>query len=458
MDVTSAAADDDDGRGPGGNKRKRNGEGGGTSCLHRAVKEREKKKAREWKGGSTDVLILIFARLNPLSLACCSVVCRTWKQVVDGSPSLWKKVYAEQHTGSLNSRFVKLNKAKEEAGTEESDWKALAIDELQRANLVQGTLSVHVWKAHSTRVNACQMNMDTILSASADQTIRLWSAKSLRCTEEYRVHGEKTPIIDVDFDENKIMAAAGAEVWLLSRTDKGRVIRRMGGYGQRLYCMRYADPELAVGCADGSMRVYDLYSGRCSRLFRKHSAPVTSVAINAAAQIFVSGCRDGKVQMFDALSGQDVVALLRPIGEFGVDSLQMGMNDHLLFAGTTTGFVYCWDLRTHQELWRIRAHRSVVTSMHSQAYAPSTLLTGSMDGVVKLFDCNSGTMLKAFKPICEPPSVHSASSIPNVLNAQRLQTQQSSTTQAPILCARLGMTRVLTSHTDGTLALCKSSI
>jgi hypothetical protein len=24
------------------------------------------------------VLILIFARLNPLSLACCSVVCRTW--------------------------------------------------------------------------------------------------------------------------------------------------------------------------------------------------------------------------------------------------------------------------------------------------------------------------------------------------------------------------------------------
>ncbi|KAH8958605.1 hypothetical protein BDL97_06G033900 [Sphagnum fallax] len=424
MDVTSGAADNDDGRGPGGNKRKRNGEGGGTSYLHLAVKEREKKKAREWKGGSTDVLILIFARLNPLSLACCSVVCRTWKQVVDGSPSLWKKVYAEQHTGSLNSRFVKLNKAKEEAGAEESDWKALAIDELQRANLVQGTLSVHVWKAHSTRVNACQMNMDTILSASADQ----------------------------------IMAAAGAEVWLLSRTDKGRVIRRMGGYGQRLYCMRYADPELAVGCADGSMRVYDLYSGRCSRLFRKHSAPVTSVAINAAAQIFVSGCRDGKVQMFDALSGQDVVALLRPIGEFGVDSLQMGMNDHLLFAGTTTGFVYCWDLRTHQELWRIRAHRSVVTSMHSQAYAPSTLLTGSMDRVVKLFDCNSGTMLKAFKPICEPPSVHSASSIPNVLNAQRLQTQQSSTTQAPILCARLGMTQVLTSHTDGTLALCKSSI
>jgi hypothetical protein len=151
MDVTSAAADDDDGRGPGGSKRKRNGEGGGTSYLHLAVKEREKKKAREWKGGSTDVLILIFARLNPLSLACCSVVCRTWKQVVDGSPSLWKKVYAEQHTGSLNSRFVKLNKPKEEAGTEESDWKALAIDELQRANLVQGTLSVHVWKAHSTR-------------------------------------------------------------------------------------------------------------------------------------------------------------------------------------------------------------------------------------------------------------------------------------------------------------------
>jgi hypothetical protein len=44
----------------------------------------------------------------------------------------------------------------------------------------------------------------SVLLSLAFQTIRLWSAKSLRCTEEYRVHGEKTPIIDVNFDENKV--------------------------------------------------------------------------------------------------------------------------------------------------------------------------------------------------------------------------------------------------------------
>lgn len=44
----------------------------------------------------------------------------------------------------------------------------------------------------------------SVLLSLGFQTIRLWSAKSLRCTEEYRVHGEKTPIIDVDFDENKV--------------------------------------------------------------------------------------------------------------------------------------------------------------------------------------------------------------------------------------------------------------
>jgi hypothetical protein len=167
----------------------------------------------------------------------------------------------------------------------------------------------------------------SVLLSLAFQTIRLWSAKSLWCTEEYRVHGEKTPIIDVDFDENKvrkscctkisiwwhplwlllsireflllfvtygffqslllevlwrtlfdksifflrcwiiicwwkqIMAAARAEVWLLSRTDKGRVIRRMGGYGQRLYCMRWHVSSL-------KLRTWDniLYCIRISNL------------------------------------------------------------------------------------------------------------------------------------------------------------------------------------------------
>lgn len=33
------------------------------------------------------------------------------------------------------------------------------------------------------------------------------------------------------------------------------------------------EPEVAGGCADGCVRMYDLYSGRCSRIFRFYSSP-----------------------------------------------------------------------------------------------------------------------------------------------------------------------------------------
>lgn len=49
------------------------------------------------------------------------------------------------------------------------------------------------------------------------QTVRVWSASTLRCLEEYKVaelkssKGLKSPVVDLDFDENKVRLQAALQ-------------------------------------------------------------------------------------------------------------------------------------------------------------------------------------------------------------------------------------------------------
>jgi WD40 repeat protein len=102
-------------------------------------------------------------------------------------------------------------------------------------------------------------------------------------------------------------------------------------------------------------------------------------------------------------------------------------------------------------------------SLHVQGYAPETLVTGSMDGRVRVWDASSGKFLKSFRPSdssggeASSEASWSETVVPlgGVSNSASVMVPPK---QAPILCVRVGSTRVLTSHTDGSLALCQFQI
>lgn len=143
--------------------------------------------------------------------------------------------------------------------------------------------------------------------------------------------------------------------------------------------------------------------------------------------------------------------------------MQWGRNGHFLFAGTSLGRLCCWDIRTQEILWQECHDKSVMKSLHLQDYAPETLVTGSMDGRVRIWDSSSGKILKSFQPSAGsrtdtqaqgPESSWSETTVPlrGVSNRSSVMVPSR---QVPILCVRVGSTRVLTSHTDGSLALCQ---
>ncbi|HEX3263398.1 MAG TPA: BTAD domain-containing putative transcriptional regulator, partial [Solirubrobacterales bacterium] len=72
---------------------------------------------------------------------------------------------------------------------------------------------------------------------------------------------------------------------------------------------------LALGGADGSVRLLDLSSGRVRRLAEFHNASVTSEAFSPDGRTLATGGEDGTVVVWDLKQERTIQALERPVGD-----------------------------------------------------------------------------------------------------------------------------------------------
>lgn len=56
---------------------------------------------------------------------------------------------------------------------------------------------------------------------------------------------------------------------------------------------------LATGCADGKVRLWDSLSGDCIRIFSGHSDAVQSLSVSAGQDFLVSVSIDGTARVFE---------------------------------------------------------------------------------------------------------------------------------------------------------------
>ncbi|KAK6261007.1 hypothetical protein SCA6_015481 [Theobroma cacao] len=133
------------------------------------------------------------------------------------------------------------------------------------------------------RVDQCRMKMGLLLTGVGDKVMRLWSLSSYNCEGEYYIP-DSAPVVDFDFDKTKIV-------------------------GLLAFFNRYTDPEAVIGCEDGTVRAFDMYSRTCSRIIKMHAGPVTCLSLSDD-HLILSGSSLGSVSI-SSLSSYQRVATLR---------------------------------------------------------------------------------------------------------------------------------------------------
>ncbi|TKY49626.1 F-box/WD-40 repeat-containing protein [Spatholobus suberectus] len=186
--------------------------------------------------------------------------------------------------------------------------------------------------------------MGMLVTGVGDKVIHLWSLDSYKCIEEHSIP-DMFPLVDFDFDESKIVGLIGSHLCIWRRNGKRSIFPSLEAKfvkGFFFLCFQF-DPEAVVGCDDGAVRVFDMYSRRCSQIIRMHSAPIRCLCLSED-QLIVSGSTSGSITISDPSSVQ-LVATLRSSDVRGIRTLCFNPFSQLLFAGSAVGCTYCWDPR-----------------------------------------------------------------------------------------------------------------
>jgi WD40 repeat protein len=260
-----------------------------------------------------------------------------------------------------------------------------------------------VWRGHQGSVDALAVSADgqTVASAGRSRALRLWDVATGQTRAVLAGHAHPVDILALSPD-GQVLASGGGEgrdvrLWDLT-TGKERARFTVGAH-LGAFAFTPDGKQLAVGSADG-VKFWEVATGQPATGFLKQPTKVLGLAIAPDGRTIATGNEDGTVRLWDVASGRQR-RVLRGHDElvrcvaFAPDGLALASG------GWQDGKVNLWDLAAGQlraTLGGPRCHvRSVAFTPDGRALAASTIPIGkgapAGAGEIKLWDVATGAPL-----------------------------------------------------------------
>ncbi|KAF8461421.1 mitochondrial division protein 1 [Kalaharituber pfeilii] len=208
---------------------------------------------------------------------------------LDATIRLWDLSRAETYRSSGNHINKKKNYNGEDADDEETDDGRPSTKSTSHSGVDQtglGECAVFSLDSHVDEVTAIYFHGDTLVSGSADKTLRQWDLEKGRCVQT----------LDVLWAAAQSSLAPGADDAKWRST--GRTPDLKADFVGALQCF---DAALACGTADGMVRLWDLRSGQVHRSLVGHTGPVTCLQFDDVH--LVTGSLDRSIRIWDLRTG-----------------------------------------------------------------------------------------------------------------------------------------------------------
>ncbi len=180
------------------------------------------------------------------------------------------------------------------------------------------------------------------------------------------------------------------KVWDLAT---GREERTLVGHSREVLAVATLGPDgrrAISGSDDGTLKVWDLATGREERTLQGHSYGVTAVAaIGPDGRRAISGSIDGTLKVWDLATGREERTLEGH--SRGVNSVAViGPDGRRAISGSSDGTLKVWDLATGQEERTLAGHIGPVTAVAALGPDGRLAVSGSLDGTLKVWDVATG--------------------------------------------------------------------
>ena len=377
----------------------------------------------------------ILSYLDAGSVVNAELVSADWHRSAS-SPHVWRAVFHTelksicQITTASNADYVR-------SGLMHGvrDWKAMwrarmALEQRWK----DGHAAAIYLEGHKDSVYCVQFDEDKILTGSRDRTIRIWDARTYKCTKVLGVPsrsvGSAIPplpddvvdrghrpftrifspppeimsetklntlyhtgsILCLQFDD-QIMITGSSDCTLIIWDVKAdyKPIMRLRRHTAGVLDVCFDDKHIVSCSKDATICLWDRSTGCFLRKMTGHRGPVNAVQLRG--ELVVSASGDGIAKLWNIRSGLCIKEF--PSRDRGMACVEFSPDSRTILAGGNDQVIYQFDASTGEPVREMKGHEGLVRSLHLDCRS-SRVVSGSYDTSVKAFDLRSGENIISF--------------------------------------------------------------
>ncbi len=233
-----------------------------------------------------------------------------------------------------------------------------------------------------------------VASASYDRTVNIWNTLKWTSIRKYTNHTMTVFSLD-QIDNDTMISGSGDQttrIWKISTGETLKIINVSAWvHAVRVFSIEYKQIVCGNGGSTNNLQIFNYETGDLIRTLNGHSSSVHSIEM-LGDQFMASGSNDKRAIIWDLFSYSVKYTLT---GHTSAVYCIKRLSSNLIATGDRNGRIIVWNWLTGGRIFTLNGHTNQLCFNSLDLYDEQTLISGSWDKTVKFWSISNGTLIRS---------------------------------------------------------------